>query len=306
VRLVIWNCQGGLHRKIAAIMALHPDLAIIQECECPDRLQSRSAAWRTRPSVWCGDSPTKGLAVISFSDAQLAIDATHDPALKHLLPVVVAGSPSFRLLAVWTKEDAERRAMYIGQAVLGVKQYAPFIAGNATVVAGDFNSNQSWDRPNRPYRHAEMVHRLEGQGLVSAYHHYYGEAQGAETRNTFYMYRQQDRGFHIDHCFVPRAWTPHLRSVQIGAYADWRYLSDHCPMVVEFDFERSRDPLHWLQRVWNRTRYPTYPRSLGPCARPWRRYAHQDAHKGLCYACRVMRRAKMIRNLQSGATHAFT
>ena len=171
----------------------------------------------------------------------------HDSSLKHLLPVVVTGSHSFRLLAVWTKEDDERRAMYIGQAVLGVQRYAPFIAGDATVMVGDFNSNQIWDRPGRPYMHAEMVHLLDGHGLVSAYHDHYGEAQGAETRNTFYMYRKLERGFHIDHCFVPRAWMPYLKSVQVGDYADWRHLSDHCPMVIEFDFERSRNPLYRLR-----------------------------------------------------------
>ena len=76
------------------------------------------------------------------------------------------------------------------------------------------------------------------------------EAQGAETRSTFYMYRKQERGFHIDHCFVPRAWAPYLKSVQVGAYADWRHLSDHCPMVIEFDFRRTDGPL--LHRIRDR------------------------------------------------------
>lgn len=251
MRLVTWNCQSGLHRKIAAIEALQPDLAIIQECECPDRLRSRAAAWHTRPIVWCGDSPTKGLAVISFTGAQLEVDAAHDPSLKHLLPVVVTDAHNFRLLAVWTKEDAEQRAMYIGQAVLGVQRYASFIADDATVVAGDFNSNQIWDRPGRPYMHAEMVQLLDGLGLVSAYHHHHGEAQGAETRSTFYMYRKQERSFHIDYCFMPKAWAPHLKSVQVGAYADWRHLSDHCPMVVEFDFDRKSSLLYRLRHDTN-------------------------------------------------------
>ncbi len=256
MQLVTWNCQGGFHRKIAAVEALHPDLAIIQECECPDRLRSRGEAWQAWPIVWCGDSPTKGLAVISFTGAQLAVDPIYDASLKHLLPVVVTGSPNFRLLAVWTKEDAEQHAMYIGQAVLGVQRYASFLAGDATVVAGDFNSNQIWDRPDRRYRHAEMVDLLERQGLVSAYHHHYGEAQGAETRSTFHMYRKQERGFHIDHCFVPRAWMPQLKSVQVGAYAEWHHLSDHCPIVVEFDFEKRERPLHWLRRAWKRISVP--------------------------------------------------
>lgn len=235
MRLVTWNCQGGFHKKREAVEALRPDFAIIQECECPDRLRSRSTSWHALPMVWCGDSPTKGLAIISFTGAQLEVDAIHDSSLKHLLPAIIIGPRSFRLLAVWTKEDAEQRAMYIGQAVLGVRRYAPFITGKATVVVGDFNSNQIWDRPDRRYRHAEMVGLLEGHGLVSAYHHHYGEAQGAETRHTFYLYRKQERGFHIDYCFVPMAWTPLLKSVQVGTYADWRHLSDHCPMVVEFN-----------------------------------------------------------------------
>jgi hypothetical protein len=192
------------------------------------------------------------LAVSSFTGARLEVNATHDSSLKHLLPVIVSGSHSFRLLAVWTKEDDEQRAMYIGQAVLGVQRYKSFIAGDATVVMGDFNSNQIWDRPGRPYLHAEMVQLLDCHGLVSAYHHHCAEAQGAETRSTFYMYRKQECGFHIDHCFVPRAWAPYLKSVQVGTYADWRHLSDHCPMVVEFDFERMSRPSHQIRNVLGR------------------------------------------------------
>ena len=251
MRLVIWNCQGGLHRNIVAIEALQPDLAIIQECECPDRLRSREAAWHARPVVWCGDSPIRGLAVISFTGAQLEGDAAHAPSLKHLLPVVVTGAHNFRLLAVWTKEDAEQRAMYIGQAVVGVQRYASFIAGDATVVVGDFNSNQIWDRPGRPYRHAERVDILARQGLVSAYHHHHGEAQGDETRNTYYMYRELEHSFHIDYCFVPWVWMPYVKSVQVKAYADWRCMCDHCPMVITFDFERKDCLLHPLRRELN-------------------------------------------------------
>lgn len=112
--------------------------------------------------------------------------------------------------------------------MLGTQRCAPFIAGNATVVAGDSNNYiQIWDRPGRRHTHAELVGLLKGYGLVSAYHQHYGEAQGIETRSTFYIYRKQERGFHIDYCFVLKAWTPYLRSIQVGAYADWRHLSDH-------------------------------------------------------------------------------
>lgn len=167
-----------------------------------------------RPTVWCGDSPTKGLAVLSFTGARLEVDPIYDSSLKHLLPVVVIGASNFRLLTVWTKEDAEQRAVYIGQAVLGVQRYASLIADDATVVTGDFSSNQIWDRPGWPYMHAEMVQLLDGLGLVSTYHHR-GEAQGTETCSTFYMYRKQERGLTSTTAFCPK------RGRRISSQSRW-------------------------------------------------------------------------------------
>ena len=128
MRIVTWNCQGGFRHKAAKIEALKPDLAIIQECEAPERLQATSSDWSQRVLCWHGDNPRgKGVAVIAFSNFQLAIDPIHDPSIKHMVPVLVSGDHGFNLLAVWTKEDVEKKAMYIGQAWAGVKQYAPFI-----------------------------------------------------------------------------------------------------------------------------------------------------------------------------------
>lgn len=86
LRLVTWNCQGGFHRKAEVIEALQPDPAIIQECECPDRLRTRRVAWHARPIVWSGDSAIKGLAVISFMDAQLEIDQALAARHSHRCP----------------------------------------------------------------------------------------------------------------------------------------------------------------------------------------------------------------------------
>ena len=38
MRLVVWNCAMALHRKIDALMALRPDLAVIPEAAEPGRL----------------------------------------------------------------------------------------------------------------------------------------------------------------------------------------------------------------------------------------------------------------------------
>jgi exodeoxyribonuclease III len=251
MRLVTWNCGGAFRKKVEAIQSLNPDLAIIQECESPERLRAAGLAWGPQSIVWCGDLAYKGLAVISFTGARLSVDPAHDASLKLLLPVVVTGERNFRLLAVWTKEAGDRHTRYLGQAALGIQQYIGFFNGHDAVVAGDFNSNQSWDSPRRRFQHADMVATLAARGLVSAYHTHYREAQGRETHNTHYWRKRLDRPFHIDYCFVPESWTLSLRRVQIGAYEQWRPLSDHCPILVELDFDYKGGLLHRLRRIVN-------------------------------------------------------
>jgi hypothetical protein len=48
LRIVTWNCQGAYGRKAPLIEALHPDIAIIQECKCPDY-------WRAQPLAGYSD-----------------------------------------------------------------------------------------------------------------------------------------------------------------------------------------------------------------------------------------------------------
>jgi endonuclease/exonuclease/phosphatase family metal-dependent hydrolase len=47
------------------------------------------------------------------------------------------------------------------------------------------------------------------------------------------MLKNRGRPYHIDYCFVPKSWTAHIRSVDIGTYEAWIKYSDHCPLVVD-------------------------------------------------------------------------
>ena len=42
MRLVAWNCNMALHRKVDALRALRPDVAVISECATPAILAERS------------------------------------------------------------------------------------------------------------------------------------------------------------------------------------------------------------------------------------------------------------------------
>jgi hypothetical protein len=70
-------------------------------------------------------------------------------------------------------------------------------------------------------------------GLVSAYHSRYAEAQGRETRPTFFLYRHQQRPYHIDYCFLPTTWLSRIRDVTVGDHAAWASKSDHMPLTVD-------------------------------------------------------------------------
>jgi endonuclease/exonuclease/phosphatase family metal-dependent hydrolase len=77
------------------------------------------------------------------------------------------------------------------------------------------------------------VKLLNEHGLVSTYHEHFGEPQGGETRHTLYMFRHQDKPYHIDYIFIPKEWASRLKTVEVGAFETWSKLSDHCPVAVD-------------------------------------------------------------------------
>jgi endonuclease/exonuclease/phosphatase family metal-dependent hydrolase len=108
------------------------------------------------------------------------------------------------------------------------------IAAQPTVILGDFNANACWDGEHPQDRNfSALAARLTKLGLVSAYHAFFREEFSSETRPTFFLYRHRDKPFHLDYCFIPRAWLPRLRKVTVGRHATWSGASDHMPLVID-------------------------------------------------------------------------
>jgi hypothetical protein len=231
LRIVTWNCGMALARKAPSLLALKPDIAVVQECSksSVDDLHGHGFT-----GLWFGANLNKGLAV--FCNERFTLEAGDELFGKWLVPVRIHGSVDFNLLAIWACPVGTKRAdNYIGQVFRCLAEHDGWFGGAPVVVAGDFNSNSQWDdhRPGR--NHTEVVRIFEGHGLISAYHTHYGERQGAETRPTHYFRHHQDSPFHIDHVFVPKPWK--LRSVEVGSFRDWGHLSDHVPLAVDVGIE---------------------------------------------------------------------
>ena len=68
MRLVTWNCNMALHRKLEALRSLAPDVAVLCECARPDIVAERAGlASLGADSVWIGTNDHKGLAVLGFN-----------------------------------------------------------------------------------------------------------------------------------------------------------------------------------------------------------------------------------------------
>jgi exodeoxyribonuclease-3 len=211
LRIVTWNCGMALVRKASNLLALDPDIAVVQECskKSLDVLNGLGFS-----GLWFGANPNKGLAV--FCITQFTVQAVGKLFGKWVVPVRVLGAEvDFNLLAIWACSVGTKCAdNYIGEVHRCLVKYRGWFSNAPTVVAGDFNSNVQWDR-NRPGRnHTEVVRVLGAHGLSSAYHAHREEKQGAETTPTYYFYRHQDKPFHIDYVFVPKDWR--LKSVEVG------------------------------------------------------------------------------------------
>jgi exodeoxyribonuclease-3 len=220
MRIVAWNCNMALDRKVEVLLDLAPDVAIVCECAEPERLRLRSrSSWMQGDPVWIGRNPHKGLAVFAFNGYAVRLAESYHPALRYVAPIHVGGPTECNLLAVWAQNaSAERPA----------------------VVAGDLNSNTIWDKPGWRINHSTKVRILEESfGLVSAYHAVRGEPHGAESEPTLYWRDRTKDGptYHIDYIFVPSLWIGKVRELSIGTFETWcgSGLSDHVPVVVDVD-----------------------------------------------------------------------
>jgi hypothetical protein len=228
MRLVVWNCAGALARKLAPLMRLHPDVAIIGECA---RSIVDDPRLRADQVCWCGPDQGRGLAIIGFGTSTVEPGAIA-VADRWFLPALVrVAELELRLCAVWVKPAED----YLAPTLRTLEACAQFLTEGAAIVAGDFNHNVSLDKPGRRRRFGQVVEHLGELGLLSAWHRHHAERHGAESRPTFYFRRAPERGFHIDYAFLPERteWQP--RSATLGTYEEWVAAgrSDHVPLIVD-------------------------------------------------------------------------
>lgn len=229
--MLTWNCNGAFRKKHKALDVFDADILVIQECEDPLKAKDAEYLEFAKNYLWVGPTKNKGLGVFAKPGLRLeAVQMELEP-LELFLPVRVNGD--WPLLATWTRQANSPNFRYIGQLWKLLQRDKSFLQHPSAALIGDLNSNKRWDEWDRWWNHSDVVRELQELGLESAYHQFFQEPQGEETRPTLFLQRNLAKAYHIDYGFFGPAWR--VKHVEVGQSENWLSISDHMPVVFKLE-----------------------------------------------------------------------
>jgi exodeoxyribonuclease-3 len=235
MKIITWNCNMAFRKKARYILAHQPDILIIPECENNENLKFPPDVPLPTAVLWYGTNQHKGLGVFSYSEYRFELMDCHNPDFKNVLPIAVTkGKTDFILFAVWANNPQDKDGQYVTQVWKAINYYEKLLSETKTILIGDFNSNTIWDKPRREGNHSTVVSKLAEKGIYSVYHKFFNQEQGKEIHPTLFLYRHENRPYHLDYCFASNDFMQVLESVEVGSYEDWKMYSDHKPLIVKF------------------------------------------------------------------------
>ncbi|MBC7848688.1 MAG: endonuclease/exonuclease/phosphatase family protein [Chitinophagaceae bacterium] len=231
--IVTWNCNMAFRKKAQLLMRYNPDILVIPECECLEKLVFPNEVPVPGSAVWYGDNPNKGLGIFAYGGLKLKRRRIHDSRFRFIVPVSVVGNGlELSLYAVWANNPKDPEGTYVEQVWKAINVYKKHIRKKQTILLGDFNSNTIWDRKYRKGNHSHVVEFLDKKGIKSAYHAHHAKVQGKEEHPTLYMYRHLDKPYHLDYCFLSNDLRARIVNVEVGSYDEWSAYSDHVPLII--------------------------------------------------------------------------
>lgn len=249
MKIVTWNCNGALRRKLVEADSLKADILVVQECEDPAQSSIDYRVW-AGDYLWLGESKNRGIGIFPknghrveklvlngkfsltglFRKSDTLNWSTEN--LRTFLPFTIDGE--LTVLAVWTKGRSEEVFGYIGQFWKYLQIHRDDLCAPKTIILGDFNSNVRWDKPDRWWNHSDVIAELNEMGFESQYHRVFDEEQGSETWPTFFLQRNREKPYHIDYVFTSCDLTEKC-SLQIGQHDEWISTSDHVPLSLKIN-----------------------------------------------------------------------
>jgi hypothetical protein len=233
MRFMSWNICQGTTQKFPLLVKNQIDLAILCEASLEPPLPSM---FELAPLLWAsaGTLTHKGVVAVGVTMAGRAEPARLGEGRHSVAGILDNG---IGLLGIWT--CPERPGKYGPELLKTIDAYQEMLVARPCIVAGDFNLDPKGSEV--PALKAAFS-RLEALGYKSVYHHHNKSALGFERDATHYFRRKRDSRFHIDYVFLPESLMRHVVAVEVGSFEVWvektnerAGLSDHVPIIVEFD-----------------------------------------------------------------------
>ena len=226
MKIITWNCNLNLVKKFEHVSKESPDIAIIQECEKLDENYFPNSKY-----FWLGKNEKKGLGVIVFNHSAKVSESLNEK-LIYFLPIE---TDILNIIGVWAynhRASPKFGVDFSGNTSDALTNYEVLLSSNKKVLfAGDFNNSVIWDKGNKENNFSNINNKLNSLGLKSSYHEYTNEKFGEESKGTLFHTKKQNKPYLIDYIYYKGM---DLNKVDIGQYDEWITLSDHMPVISEF------------------------------------------------------------------------
>lgn len=71
MKILTWNCNGGLRKKFEHLADFNADICIIQECENPAETNHKKYNDWAENYLWIGDSKNNGVGIFATNGIKL-------------------------------------------------------------------------------------------------------------------------------------------------------------------------------------------------------------------------------------------
>lgn len=233
LRIVTWNCRSGsVAERLSELAEYDPHIVFLQECGPVDDVGP--------PPLVCGRmiGARKGVVLLAPRASSRHVARPLLGGGRAAIAAQFLDPVPFTLIGIWAQGPR-----YVDDVVLTLKAHGDLMRAAPTVVIGDLNSGSRLDRrPSQTKHHQKVLDACCDLGLVSAYHAFHRVDPGQERDATYFHQFKRSSPWHIDYCFVPRSWAPHLVNVTVVNGRKWARRSDHRPLLVELETASLKEP----------------------------------------------------------------
>ncbi len=239
MKIVSWNCNKIFREKYKDIAEENADIYVICECENPVKHEgTHYSKFAGTNYFWTGNLHYMGLGIFAKDNIKLEPIEGLDESFKNFIAVRV--NDSFNLLAVWAMgADKEKGLNPYVEMIHDYFDANSELFDENLIMCGDFNSNVIWNNKHKSKDNggnakdqSNLNIKLNNKGLYSVYHELNDEKQGEETKATFFQTKHLNQPYYIDYVYAKK---DSVSEFKILDFSKWACLSDHLPLVFEFD-----------------------------------------------------------------------